>query len=326
MESELGNGVAAIAAYQTALEKYQKEIKPKDQSSSVRASDVIRRQLGSIYLSYGAVRRSLNALSGLSVSTTETELLRMQANSMLGDFKAALEAVDKAAQKAPSDMGDFMMPDTFERYRKGLRIYAKALADAPYTPIVAVAKVYAGTSAAKLGLRAGDLVLEFDGESEALDNRLVQALRHGSGHEGKKLVVLRDGETIALVTPSYLMGAEMVNVFRSHSAVSVRAVQPGSAAEQVGLRKFDVIWAVNSERVRSLLDIEDAKTKYKKLKLTIRRYGATDSDPAVGTSLRGFRRSSSGNGLMYEELTRTVANGALGVQLVPVRIPRMSSN
>ncbi|MFQ5783873.1 MAG: DegQ family serine endoprotease [Alphaproteobacteria bacterium] len=156
-----------------------------------------------------------------------------------------------------------------------------------------ITSIVPGSPAAKAGLKAGDVITAVGGarihNATQMRNK-VGLLRVG---ETVALAILRDGEPMTIraeiAEPTRvkveakgaarrLSGAmfaplgEDSPLFGYVEGVFVAEVEPGSPAWRIGLRKDDVIVAVNRKRVRNLQEFEAAVTRRRgAMLLNIRR-------------------------------------------------------
>jgi regulator of sigma E protease len=109
--------------------------------------------------------------------------------------------------------------------------------------------VRAGSPAESAGLRAGDRIVSIDGQETATWDTVDMAVLPKAGRE-LRIVALRDGRRFEIgVTPTaqgrYEVGDLGIEpVFRP----AIAQINAGQPAEAVGLRRGDVILAVNGER------------------------------------------------------------------------------
>ncbi len=151
-----------------------------------------------------------------------------------------------------------------------------------------VSQVEAGSPAAKAGLKVGDVITELDGQKVSDASQLQ--IEVGQKRPGSviKLQVLRDGKSISVPVTLEEMGsrdredsetassdhskprwglglADMTPELRQqvqapsdiHGAI-VERVQPGSAADNAGLQRGDVIVEVNRKPVENAADVQKA--------------------------------------------------------------------
>jgi serine protease Do len=151
-----------------------------------------------------------------------------------------------------------------------------------------VSQVEASSPAAKSGLKVGDVITELDGQ-KVTDASQLQ-IEVGQKHPGStiKLQVLRDGKIVSVPVTLEEMGsrdregseaasndhgkprwglglADMTPELRQqvqapsdiHGAV-IERVQPGSAADNAGLQRGDVIVEVNRKPVENAADVQKA--------------------------------------------------------------------
>jgi serine protease Do len=150
---------------------------------------------------------------------------------------------------------------------------------------VLVADVMDASPAGKAGLKAGDIILEFDGKRVATPSDLQRAVGLTAPGRTAQVKVLRDrGERTIDVrlgeapeeggeaakpaaTGKSLLGLDVKALtpemarqlgIRSGEGVVVAAVEMGSPADASGIQPGDVIREVNRQRVRSLADYEGA--------------------------------------------------------------------
>jgi serine protease Do len=151
-----------------------------------------------------------------------------------------------------------------------------------------VSQVEASSPAAKAGLKVGDVITELDGQ-KVTDASQLQ-IEVGQKHPGStiKLQVLRDGKSVSVPVTLEEMGsrdregsetasaghgkprwglglADMTPELRQqvqapsdiHGAI-IERVQPGSAADNAGLQRGDVIVEVNRKPVENSADVQKA--------------------------------------------------------------------
>jgi serine protease Do len=151
-----------------------------------------------------------------------------------------------------------------------------------------VSQVEAGSPAAKAGLKVGDVITELDGQKVSDASQLQ--IEVGQKHPGSaiKLQVLRDGKSVSVPVTLEEMGsrdresseaatndhgkprwglglAEITPELRQqvqapadiHGAI-IERVQPGSAADNAGLQRGDVIVEVNRKPVENVADVQKA--------------------------------------------------------------------
>ena len=151
-----------------------------------------------------------------------------------------------------------------------------------------VADVMPDTPAKKAGIEVGDVILEYDGHPVKESNELpmlvartaigkkakVRLIRHG-----KEMTVsvdvgeLKDEEVAAGPAAEEDLGlsvqpltpeiAESLGVDADTKGVVVAAVEPGSVADDAGLRRGDVVLEVNQQQVDSVSSYRSALSKAK---------------------------------------------------------------
>jgi Do/DeqQ family serine protease len=154
-----------------------------------------------------------------------------------------------------------------------------------------VSQVVDGSAAEKAGVKAGDVITAVNGlpvkSAAELRNR-IGLLRVG---ESVNLELLRDGKprkvaaTVQARADSGGEGGGATDVHRALDGVDladapgggvlVRAVDPGSAAGQNGLKANDVIASVNRQRVGNVKELRAAVKDKPSLLLEVRRGGTT---------------------------------------------------
>ncbi|MGQ0834600.1 MAG: Do family serine endopeptidase [Gammaproteobacteria bacterium] len=156
-----------------------------------------------------------------------------------------------------------------------------------------VTQVVEGSAAEKAGIKAGDVVTSVNGQTVKSNTELRNAI--GLMRVGDKVDIglLRDGSshrvtatiaetppvaetTVADATPIHrgLEGVSLADAPEAGGAL-VRRVEPGSAAQQAGLRDNDVIVAVNRSRVASVAQLRELAQGATLLMLNVRRGKST---------------------------------------------------
>jgi serine protease Do len=147
---------------------------------------------------------------------------------------------------------------------------------------VLVSEVTADSPAARAGVKSGDIVLEIDGHKIENPSDVARAVGLATPGRKAKLTLWRDkapkgievvlgaapderqasrlGFEVRPVTPDL---ARELNR-RSTEGVLVTRVEDGSAAEEAGIRRGDVIVEVNRRPVKTLADFERATRDIKK--------------------------------------------------------------
>jgi serine protease Do len=149
---------------------------------------------------------------------------------------------------------------------------------------VLVSDVVADSPAAKAGLQAGDILLEFDGKKMEAPADLQRAVGLTAPGHAAKVKVWRDQneKTVEIKvgempeerearapsrggTTRPLLGMEVRPItpdvarqlnLKSNDGVVVAAVEDGSAAADAGVQRGDVIREINRQKIRSLADFE----------------------------------------------------------------------
>ncbi|HEX9444450.1 MAG TPA: PDZ domain-containing protein, partial [Candidatus Binatia bacterium] len=151
-----------------------------------------------------------------------------------------------------------------------------------------VADVTKGGPAEKAGVKVGDVIVEFDGKEIRDSNDLPIIVARTSVDKKVSVKVLRDkkevtlsagvgemkdeevvasapekgelGLTVQQVTPQI---AESLGLERAEGIV-ITAVEPGSAAEDAGLRRGDIVMEVDRKPVKKVADFRKAVGEVKK--------------------------------------------------------------
>ncbi len=153
-----------------------------------------------------------------------------------------------------------------------------------------VADVVSGSPAEKAGIQRGDIIVSYDGKAVKDSHHLPAMVAATAVDEEVTLTVLRDGKEHSLpvqigeldsedgrfadATQStkgkwglqlHELNAEFKNQFRlqADQGVVVVGVEPGSPAQEAGLRQGDVIVEVNRHTVNSVNDVKKNMSKSK---------------------------------------------------------------
>lgn len=175
-----------------------------------------------------------------------------------------------------------------------------------------VSEVMAGSPAEKAGFEAGDVILSFGGEAVADTNQLRHIVAKALAGDHVKVQVIRENQALDLVVlievqPKDLFArrsraphqaqpkssellegvtvselnaalAEQLSLDTGLTGVVILKVEPGSHAEEAGLRKADLILEVNRKAIKSLDNYESALSKVDKTRpilLLVRRQDRT---------------------------------------------------
>jgi serine protease Do len=158
--------------------------------------------------------------------------------------------------------------------------------DLPNKNGVLVAQVEPGSPAAKADIRAGDIILNFNGEETKTLRDLTTAVADSKVGAPAKIKLMRDGKPMALdvsvgekpseraenVTPGdkaehAKLGLEVKNVdsetarqlkLSSPGGALVTDVQSGSPADEGGVQPGDVIRGINHKTVNTVSDLQSA--------------------------------------------------------------------
>jgi len=169
-----------------------------------------------------------------------------------------------------------------------------------------VAQVVEDTPAAEAGLRVGDIVVALDRKPIHRASELSQSVARLAPDTKVELEVVREGKPLTLTVmlaerpgdltkdarpeaaPEHAparwglelgrLPAELARQFDVEQGALVRRVEPGSAAEDAGLRAGDVILSVGPQAVASAADASDAlraSEHAKGVRLLVRSNGGT---------------------------------------------------
>ena len=172
-----------------------------------------------------------------------------------------------------------------------------------------IGDVLPGSPAEKAGFQRGDVIIEFMGQDIAnsthlrnlvartpvgakgkvkvvrdkkekemevtIDEQPKEIARGGPEEEGEKMSAALSGFEVRNLTPEL---AQQLGLGRGEKGVVVFKVEPGSAADEAGLLRGDLIMEINRKPVRNMDDYEEAASKIKKeevILLLINRQGKT---------------------------------------------------
>jgi len=162
-----------------------------------------------------------------------------------------------------------------------------------------VADVIPGSAAEAGGIRRGDVIIQFNGKNIDEMNELPRIVASTPVGREVEVVILRGGKPLTLKvkvgelkdetgTPAVEkakleLGMSVVEItpemarqlrLSERGGVVVNQVEPGSAADEAGVRRGDVIREVNGQEVRGLSDYRSALARLKKgevIRLSIKR-------------------------------------------------------
>jgi serine protease Do/serine protease DegQ len=203
---------------------------------------------------------------------------------------------------ARSIMDQLLKYGSVKRGLLGVNIYsltpdmAKSL-NIPNTQGVLVSQVNEGSAADKAGIKAGDVITSINGQTIKSNSELRNAV--GLSRVGEKLDValIRDRKPLrfsAVITElpasastggsKSSKGADTVSIHPGlagatladapDGGVTVRAIEPRSAADQARLRTGDRIEGANSRNIANLEELREAAKRGGALVLTVRRGNA----------------------------------------------------
>ena len=141
-----------------------------------------------------------------------------------------------------------------------------------------VRRVFEDSPAEEAGIEVEDVIVSVDGEpvddpgdlrNRIAFSRIGETVRIGIVRDGERIekeAVIGEMQTVAVageISSEKLDGAEFGEIGRDHpwsgrvQGVEVSSVEPGSRAWESGLRRGDIILAVNREAVRSVEEFAD---------------------------------------------------------------------
>jgi len=144
---------------------------------------------------------------------------------------------------------------------------------------VIITKVEPGSAADRAGLQSGDVIIRVDGDPVTHAGQLrnliglmrvgdqlnITYIRNGKTKEAQARIreFIEEGLAAPRIVPK-LSGAEFRNMPSAHPlygeirGVIVTRVEPGSPAAQLGLRRGDVVAAVNKDRITLIKELSEA--------------------------------------------------------------------
>jgi serine protease Do len=152
-----------------------------------------------------------------------------------------------------------------------------------------VADTISGGAAEAAGIRRGDVIVKFDGKEIHEMNELPRVVASTPVGKEVEVEILREGKTLKLklkvgelkdeVPPPteekarIEMGMSVQEItpemarqlqLKEAGGVVINQVEPGSAADEAGLQRGDIIREINGEPIRKLSDYQNAIAKVKK--------------------------------------------------------------
>ena len=149
-----------------------------------------------------------------------------------------------------------------------------------------VAEVYQGGPAEKGGMKAGDVIVSFDGKSVKSSNDLPRLVAESQVGKSVDVVVVREKKEVHLSIkveelteakiaaqssePGQSLGMKVDNITPKlrqqfgtgeKSGVIVVSVDQGSLADEAGIQRGDVIKQVNRKTVRNMVDFNEAMSQ-----------------------------------------------------------------
>ena len=150
-----------------------------------------------------------------------------------------------------------------------------------------ISQVFPESPAEKAGLQGGDVILELDGKKIMNSQEIVREVLKKQVGQKIQLVVMREGKRMEITVITAQMPAERTERkevqppkewfglkvlpltpdvakqlgLPKAEGVVIEGVEPGSAAQQAGLRKGDVILEVNRQKIQDEKDYRNAMEK-----------------------------------------------------------------
>lgn len=157
-----------------------------------------------------------------------------------------------------------------------------------------ITDIFSGSPAEKSGMKRGDIIIEVEGKEVKNVVSLRNMIAQSKVGSRLKLKVIRDGKTIpfeiaivefpsdtseiaqqqpeeAVRDENSLAGfrvmdltdeiAKQLGLSNNEKGVVIVSVTPGSAADEAGLKKGDLVQEVNKKRVSSLIDFNNAASR-----------------------------------------------------------------
>lgn len=133
-----------------------------------------------------------------------------------------------------------------------------------------VSETYRDTPADKAGIRAGDIVVSFNGQSISGKDEYLTRLFGMTKSESVRLALLRNGTRFDVSLKPQVVNKDMVVALvrsrwgfelderSTRSGVAVSSVVPGGAAEKLGLQRGDIIHQVGNRRLAKPIDLLNA--------------------------------------------------------------------
>ncbi len=155
-----------------------------------------------------------------------------------------------------------------------------------------VTKVLKGTPAEKAGIKEGDVILEFNGKRVKNSSHLMNMVAIVPPGKTAQIVIWHDGKTkrirvklakrpknvLSWETKGESEGWLGMRVEETDSGVVVNDVDPGSPADEGGLREGDLMVKIGKVEIENLSDFERAKELYayteKPIVFVVKRRGA----------------------------------------------------
>jgi serine protease Do len=151
-----------------------------------------------------------------------------------------------------------------------------------------ISQVYEDTPAEKAGLKTGDVIVEIDGKKITASQDVVREVLRKKVDQTVQFVIIREGQTKQVSVTTGVMPAEAepkppqpekrffgLDVgpvtpevakqlgLAKIEGVVIEAVDPGSPAQEAGLRKGDLILEINRQKIESEEDYRKAMEKVK---------------------------------------------------------------
>lgn len=153
-----------------------------------------------------------------------------------------------------------------------------------------ISQVYEGSPAEKAGLKVGDVIIEIDGKKIKSSQDVVREVLKKQVGQKAQFVLMRDGNRVEVPIVTAQMPAEFGEKrtgqaekkeyyglrvrevtpevakqlgLEKTEGVVIESVEPGSPAQEAGLRRGDVILEVNRQKIQSENDYRSAMEKTK---------------------------------------------------------------
>ncbi|MBS6194351.1 MAG: RIP metalloprotease RseP [Clostridiales bacterium] len=123
-----------------------------------------------------------------------------------------------------------------------------------------VMEVEEGSPVAEAGLKTGDMIKEFDGQSIGLGRDLyTKLMMEGMPNREITMVVERGGKEYTIQYTPEMTSRYMLNFTynASEEQPRIESVTPGGVLERAGVQSGDYLYAINGQRIRSGVELEE---------------------------------------------------------------------